>query len=875
MKIRAIRLKEVGRFGAPVAIEGLSGGLDVLCGPNEAGKSTIFKAVKAALFWQHKSKKQEVELLRPYAGGAPLIEVDFDDIGGRPWRIRKQFLSAPSAELRDLRNGSLARGGDAEARLAELLSGAGRFALLWVEQKASLAPVSPVATAGGSLVAAIESEVESVADGGAARFVAERVKAQLAELVTSHNPPRPTGAYKAALDERLTLRRQCEEAEARFAAAQGRLDRLGEVRIRLTALSGPEAEQRRSKAAAQAKRAFEEAQAAREQCRHVEEAVRGHEERLVALKSALAALDGRASDLSKLEDAIRNDGSMLGDLQLRVKDSGARAGECKRLHDEIKAALAAAERERRALELAERLDQVTQRLDAARAATGERAAHSAALAGNGADEAIVSAARREAKSIALLEARLSAAAPRVSVAYVAGGTGKIMVDGRPLSDGEVLNPTRPLAIDIAGIGTITIAPGHADSLAEDSADLVAHTEQLSALLARAGAASLEEAEQRLADRRVLEARLAEAIVQLKTLAPEGIERLERAHAELSAQAAAFGGIQGENTQAEIETRALELTVALAEAEMKLAEAQRADTEVREQLVQLHARIDGHSAQIKVLADELGAPDVRQRERETRLAAVAAAEGARNTAVRDLTAWREKAPADTRFAELKEAAEAAVRAEAGAEKELAELRRSEAGIEGELKADRADDVAARVAELNDRRAAAEARCLDAEEEIRALQLLVREVEAAASQTRDRFAKPVMQRLDPYLQLVFPEARLGFGDGLTPQALQRTEVAEDIVRLSDGTQEQLAVLVRLALAQLLAETGSPAPLILDDALVYADDHRIARVFEALRLAARTHQVLVLTCRERAFAGLGGHRVAIGAWEEDSPRSRLVAV
>ena len=50
MKIKAIRLKEVGRFSAPIALEGLSGGLDVLSGPNEFGKSTILKAVKAALF---------------------------------------------------------------------------------------------------------------------------------------------------------------------------------------------------------------------------------------------------------------------------------------------------------------------------------------------------------------------------------------------------------------------------------------------------------------------------------------------------------------------------------------------------------------------------------------------------------------------------------------------------------------------------------------------------------------------------------------------------------------------------------------------------------------------------------------------------------
>jgi len=35
-----------------------------------------------------------------------------------------------------------------------------------------------------------------------------------------------------------------------------------------------------------------------------------------------------------------------------------------------------------------------------------------------------------------------------------------------------------------------------------------------------------------------------------------------------------------------------------------------------------------------------------------------------------------------------------------------------------------------------------------------------------------------------------------------------------------------------------------------------------------------VLVLTCRERAFAGLGGNRATIGVWE-DTPQSRLVAV
>ncbi len=78
-------------------------------------------------------------------------------------------------------------------------------------------------------------------------------------------------------------------------------------------------------------------------------------------------------------------------------------------------------------------------------------------------------------------------------------------------------------------------------------------------------------------------------------------------------------------------------------------------------------------------------------------------------------------------------------------------------------------------------------------------------AAATRTRDRFAQPVIERLAPYLQLVLPQARLVLGDDLAPQALQRGAALEELARLSDGTQEQLALLVRLAFARLLADDG----------------------------------------------------------------------
>ena len=70
-----------------------------------------------------------------------------------------------------------------------------------------MASMAPMKTGGRALTEAIESEVESLADGSAARFIGERVKEQLSAFVTAHHR-RPTGEYKAALDELARLEAQ-------------------------------------------------------------------------------------------------------------------------------------------------------------------------------------------------------------------------------------------------------------------------------------------------------------------------------------------------------------------------------------------------------------------------------------------------------------------------------------------------------------------------------------------------------------------------------------------------------------------------------------------------------------------------------------------
>ena len=51
-----------------------------------------------------------------------------------------------------------------------------------------------------------------------------------------------------------------------------------------------------------------------------------------------------------------------------------------------------------------------------------------------------------------------------------------------------------------------------------------------------------------------------------------------------------------------------------------------------------------------------------------------------------------------------------------------------------------------------------------------------------------------------------------------------------------------------------------MILDDALVHTDDDRIEAMFTALHRVATDQQVLVLTCRQRAFQSLGGTRAHV---------------
>ncbi len=148
--------------------------------------------------------------------------------------------------------------------------------------------------------------------------------------------------------------------------------------------------------------------------------------------------------------------------------------------------------------------------------------------------------------------------------------------------------------------------------------------------------------------------------------------------------------------------------------------------------------------------------------------------------------------------------------------------------------------------------------------KALELLRGTLIDAANDAKTHFHAPLAAKLTPYIRSLLPETELEVTPDFGIAGLQRHRPgSETFDQLSDGTQEQIAILARLAFAAMLKERGLPALVVLDDALVFSDEHRLARMFGILENAALSLQIIILTCREDRFLKLDAKRLTIGPW------------
>ncbi|MEP1330503.1 AAA family ATPase [Pseudophaeobacter sp.] len=877
MKICAIRLQNIRRFTEAVEITGIGPGLNVLAAPNEQGKSTIFDALHAVFFKDAKSWDKEIRALAPRAGGEPRIEVEIDCDGTR-YRLVKQFQKASGkGEIRIWQGDTLFLQSDAaEAWLQDLIKSpkdGGPAGLLWVRQGLTdFADAKETLSARQDLLSSITGEVDAVTGGQRMDAIRRDLRQSLDRLVTSRGAKKG-GALDLAATEVAQLQADEQRLQARVQELRSQLDQRGALRAELAGLQEADTQQEleaRMQAARQALAAAERYQekldtsaAALKTARLIKEnhqsTVQGLRARQQEHMAALAECEQAQSDVAEVA-------TRLTPAEQRLRECLAQSAADQDALRQAEVLLARVQRA--AVEAQEQAQRQTLSKTVAQARAAQaQVTELTQQARQGPDRKAMDRIEAAREALGLAEQAQHLAAPAITVTYEAGQEGRLRLDGQAVAAGERLSLPRGGQIEALGLGRIALHPGQATT----SDQLAVKQAELAAALAYADCAEVAEARARHRSREEAAIRLQQADVQLQALAPEGllalINQLDSLgeHDSLEERAAEGAASAQPPEPPELPERTtVEADLSRSRAAMDQSSA--ALEAARAQEATLRLGFEGANARHQA---------AQQRLERAKAALAGEVDAAVSLAVLEQQATALQEELNQAQAQLELLQQAApdlaavqarvVRAKSAQEavmSRLQELGRDLAVLDTRIGTTAGEAVEEELAEVSDQLLAAQDRLAAVEFEVAVLRRLDLALDQARSAAQEAYVAPVLKELQPLLRHLWPDAQLQVdADRVLPHHLHRdTGGGEDFESLSGGTQEQIALLVRLAFARLLARSGEAAPVILDDAIVYTDDARIERLFDALTLQSSDLQILVFTCRQKSFRALGGTQLAI---------------
>jgi len=887
MKLTRIAVEGVGRFATRTVVEGLGPGLNVLAADNEAGKSTLFRAVRTCLFSRHTSKDGSIrELATMNRELAVRITVGFE-ADGAAWEIAKSFVRTPRAAL--TRNGQpFAEGEAADEKVWALMGlapGSGRsggadpaaYGLVWVEQGMSFHAPTVSEGAAGALSAAIQEEVGTLVGGERARRVLADLDEALDRELTGKGQPKARGELANAEAAEAEAVAALSAAREKLRLLDDRLDRLGKLRADLARENDPAAVRAMEAAAEASAQALTRMRAAESEVRKAQTAEAQARQLLDAARTALRDAQDRARRIDAAEERLADlSAGIAAEAQREAEQRTelARLAREKKALDERLAALEGEDGKLRRLgeaaAAAQRRDATARRIEALREAGDALARRLAELNANPATERALGDLDTVMRDRETLEAQIAAAA--TVAAITAAGEARVTVDGAPVAGERTLAITEATVIEAPGVVIVLTPPIRNEAAARQRRRAL--ETRLHNLLAQHGAATVAALREMGAARRVLDQNVATARAALTGF---GVDERTLPD-ELARERDCLAAIDRRVTEALAEAGADALpAVEATEARRKAGDEERAQlgasrAALEGQIGAVNARLQELAGRLGVLGGEKGqmqsqlegelaalphAARPGELQRLTDAEAASAKDHARATEA--LEAVRQTAPDAAAIERAAIDARRYAEARDNHRTHLSDLRDTIAHLEGQIEAHGGDGLGERVAELEEQHALAAAGHARVRHRIETLRLLRDTVQAAYAERREQINAPLRRHLAPFLHDLFPAAELDIGEGFTVAGLTRTD-SEDINRLSGGTREQIAVLVRLAMAALLAERGRAAPVILDDALVYCDDERIEQMFTALNRAGQNQQVIVLTCRARAFQTLGGRPLSL---------------
>ena len=793
MRLRSLRIDGFGRL-ADRTFE-FGPGLNVVAGPNEAGKSTLAAAIVAALYGLQRGEKDR---WRPWAGASYATALTYETADGAAWEVHRAFeRDTKGVRVYD------ADGADAAARLGKgktLNPGEAHLQIpLDVFLQTACARQRSIALETGT-ANEVSAALAHALDGGPKEDAALGAMARLDEAQRRY-----VGTKLAHKNIPLKKLRDLEEQQARAAAAaRAVLDGLAALRERIAAERTRL--ERDAAAATEVERRARALRAAHVRARL--DALKEYRDELAALQTARAAYDDvahfAADRIPALDDAFHSWRSAQS-----VADAAA--------NGVAEEALSAAER----AELAERardagtLDDVA--FDALRAAAAQAEAASARSAAACGDAA---AARRD-----------DGAGRGSGRALAAAALAAILADaGVAIAHLWLLTAVATVVATVLGFAAAARARARADRRRE------------------------ADAKQQIADAAAAEERTAAQAVA-RVLEPLGIVTLD----ELADRRRRFAAL----TAREQAARKAELRARTAR-----ESAQAAAASFDELANALVPDVAGERGARRGVAHERAA---RRRQREGLDARLAMLAMQRSTILHGDDDFALQAELEALVASGVEPAadddprtlRALERERTALDARVREAERLVANLEGELRAgeENVPDVAA----LDEALALTRAECARLDAFDRAVKLARKTIDTHKEEAHRAFARRLQDYSANALRAItggrYGEIHVDPATLAIRVRIPETGMIEDLDRLSAGTRDQIALVVRFATARMFAEGLETPPLILDDPFAFWDAARIERCLPVLVHGTLDTQCILFTASPKladAAAEAGATRI-----------------
>jgi DNA repair exonuclease SbcCD ATPase subunit len=867
-------------------------GINLLVGRNEGGKSTLFEALTRALFDRHNSKTEEIRAIQPIASSlGPEVKVQFRANSTR-YKVEKRFLQDPESRLFSEREGrwELDHEGDqsdtcllevlrgeATARTAARSEHRGLAQALWYLQTDGAIPEK---TWNDGVKQGLQGLVQVAARPPHEKAILERLEEAYDEHWT------PTGriasdsdlgrlqAEMPALDENLSNLRGKAQVVEGYRGDQEEFQSL-ETQKRI------EHEKARNDLAESSELVLA-AEALEREKENKERAQTEATEKTLHLHQELSQIQEKQQKIGEWRKQIQDLQESLSETTAEAKqEAAASERHAARWKEELEPELKEVEANLRALHAAtnvrklekdrERLEKHLDKVSRIQKQLQDRKKERTKFMAPDAKEQ--KRFNKASEELGILEAKVEAGAVRVAFEW---DTKTRKVTTRPQIDeneaGEYI-VAEPTEFQIRSVGRVRVRSG-AQALKDLLSQKTQLQQEVDETLRHFGVTEAESLADLHEKGRELDRSIAELEVDLeevKTGEPDAEGDLARVRRDIEEDRRVAGRLLADETDRSGRWIREQITSKEKEKERLIREIVK-EQDLEKKAGQSHLKfIKAHETTSNTLAERNAQVKTQEESIADTLKVYSTVDHLKGLiATAQEESEKAKASLEGILKDYEERVETPRRLHLQAQERVNELDKQMQDLRGKI-----IETLARIEESAAQGNYGQLADLEIEMEFksRRIEVLQRRADGVkllhdlvASYEKQRFAAlsgPIQDLVNRWLQLLTEGTydALRIDDALKPVGVQVARYGADLpwMSLSYGAREQVVVLLRLAIGVLVSREGKNL-VVIDDRLVNADPVRIKRLCLILQEAAKTCQLVVATCNDTPYAGLGAHIIRV---------------